>query len=193
MNNTCTISITETTKLPQPKKQLIIDQFYEQCKGNVNNNDAKISKRYGIKQLPKSDFIILAQRDSQGNETILCGFLFLQIIENGILNQRYGYIDIVCSSKRFGKKLIGEAERFCKYMDCKYIKISALDYVRSNGFSLIDNFYKKMNYYHVNNPCTSIKKEIRKGNNADGYRMTKCLENKLTSNGFDLMEDIWFT
>ena len=58
------------------------------------------------------------------------------------------------------------------------MKLSSLDYIRNNGFSLIRDFYEKMGYNHVNNPCIINNRKYRKGTNTNGYRMTKCLTNK---------------
>ena len=204
MNKTCTIDIVETTKLPSPIKKLILNEFTQQCKGPANStknikpiNPLKVSQAYGRGQLPLSDYIIVAQRQvyipsrttrsmARGGQQIntkrttteLCGFLFLHI-KKDTMHDKYGYIDIVCSSKRFGKKLVLAAEEFCKTQQrCKYMKLSSLDYIRNNGFSLIRDFYEKMGYNHVNNPCSAINVKYRKGTNTNGYRMTKCLTNK---------------
>tara|TARA_B100001250_G_scaffold406375_1_gene425303 strand:- start:2287 stop:3063 length:777 start_codon:yes stop_codon:yes gene_type:complete len=200
-NNPCTISIIETTKLPSSLKKLIVKEFTQQCKGPADStknikpmNPLKVSQAYGRGQLPLSDYVIVAQRETyipgrttrsgqqlntKRTTTELCGFLFLHIRKDTTLNYKYGYIDIVCSSKRFGKKLVVSAEEFCKYIKkCKYMKLSSLDYIRNNGFSLIRDFYEKMGYNHGNNPCTVNNIKYRKGTNSNGYRMTKCLTNK---------------
>ena len=105
MNNPCTISIVETTKLPPPMKKLILNEFTQQCKGPADStknikpmNPLKVSQAYGRGQLPLSDYIIVAQRqiyipsrttrsmtrsgqqlNTKRTTTELCGFLFLHI------------------------------------------------------------------------------------------------------------------
>lgn len=206
MSKQCTIDIVETTNLPPQMKKLILSEFTQQCTGPADStknikpiNPLKVSQAYGRDQLPLSNFIIIAQRqvyiptrmtrsmtrtgqqfvNTKKTTTELCGFLFLHIRKDTRLNVKYGYIDIVCSSKRFGKKLVFAAEEFCKTQQrCKYMKLSSLDYIRNNGFSLIRDFYEKMGYNHVNDPCSTIPIKYRKGTNTNGYRMTKCLTNK---------------
>ena len=199
--NLCTIDIVDTTKLPSQIKKLIINDFTKQCTGPANNNDInpinplKVSQSYGRGQLSKSNFVIFAQRESyiqsrttrsmtrsgtqqntRRKTTQLCGFLFLHILVDKF-KYKYGYIDVVCSSKRYGKKLVVAAEEFCKNIhNCKYMKLSSLNYIRKNGFMLIRDFYEKMGYEHVNNPCSAIKTKHIKGNDTHGYRMTKCLQ-----------------
>lgn len=212
MNKTgCEIDIIETSNLPRPTMKLILDNFVSSCKGPDNEmSHPKVAANYGKKQLPKSHFILVSQRQvrrttrsgrsfgQRDPDTELCGFLFLHIYTDGRL--KYGYIDVVCSSRGQGRKLVKAAENFSKTLGCKYMRLSALNYIKPvsakfpKGFNLHE-WYESMGYEHIDNPCNLIKERSVKKNSAgktpnhknfmgerEGYRMTKCIDDQMIQN-----------
>ena len=139
---------------------LILGQYVTQCKHLVRF-------QYGKYQISKASHIILATSSTTsrhgGKRTKVCGFLLYQ------RRPRFGYIDVVCSSSRYGSRLIQQAEQLTEQLGLRYIQLSALNHVIP--------YYTNKGYRQVDNPCihTNNNRIRRKGSNSNGWRMTKCL------------------
>lgn len=77
------------------------------------------------------------------------------------------YVDLLCSPDRAGSLLLRETESLAMQLRLPLLRLSALPEVVG--------FYKKKGYKHKDNACRH-ERARRRGNNSNGYRMTKCMK-----------------
>ena len=159
----CSIQVFNVQDIPKRYLDLIVGQFTTQCKH-------KVSYQYGKYQVSKADYILVAFSDnvssrSGSSRTTVCGFLLLQHLRK----VNTAYIDVVCSSARYGGRLIKSAEEYAKQvLNVRLMKLSALPHVVQ--------YYEKLMYKETDDACVPNLKKKRKGKAENGYRMTKCLK-----------------
>lgn len=133
----------------------------DQCGGDVVGSWAR------AESIPFADYFIVALRPTVGLRSgasghAVCGF--------GILkdsSREEMYLDVLCSSQRYGGRILAFAEQLARGKGKQRMRLSSLE--KPLGF------YAKNHYREVDDACNPASKEYRKGNRIDGFRMTKCI------------------
>ena len=138
----------------------------DQCGGEVVGSWAR------AESIPRADYIIVALRPtvglrSGGSAHAVCGFGILKDtspVDNPKLEM---YLDVLCSSQRYGGRILASAEELARSMGKARMRLSSLE--KPLGF------YVKNQYKEVDDPCNPMSRVYRTGNRIDGFRMTKCI------------------
>jgi len=133
----------------------------DQCGGDVVGSWAR------AESIPRADYIIVALRPtvglrSGGSAYAVCGFGILKDTSRVEM-----YLDVLCSSQRYGGRILAFAEELARSMGKARMRLSSLE--KPLGF------YVKNQYKEVDDACNPMSRVYRTGNRIDGFRMTKCI------------------
>ena len=172
----CKVEVFEIDKKNAKAEQImqhIKNDMQIQCGGQV-------SSRWGRSALKSSKHWLVAAYKNKSmslrgrtKETIeLCGFVLVDKPRLGPGDAPHLYINLVCAgTKGYGRILIERVHELACHEKINLVKLSALPSVRG--------YYPKLGYVESDNACVKCKRRDKsckeKGNDDDGYRMTKCI------------------
>lgn len=164
------------------KKNAKAENIMKYISGNMHLQcGTNVSPQWGREALRSSEHWLVAAykikprtlRKGTKDTIEVCGFALVDKPRLGPGEAPHLYINLVCAgTKGYGSKIIERVHELACREKIKLVKLSALPNVR--GY-----YAKKFNYIDSDNACVKCKRRDKrcseKGNDDDGYRMTKCI------------------
>ena len=143
-----------------------------------------LSKGYGVSSINKSHIIMFYVRSGQSsnqNSYLIDGKNYIQGFvcatvhrETTRINKRFN-VHVLCAREKVGTMLMNYLEQYAEFQH-------EVPLITLNALESVIGYYEKLGYKHYTDSCVykpGISRTRKRGNDEDGYRMSKCIMPKV--------------